>query len=185
MAPTCQRASKHDRGEVLRDLIVMVASGGDCLADLGALRTQPALFGAVASDSTAYRVIDAIDAQALQRLQDATATTRANASEQGARPKRTARDIDATLTTAHSDKEDAAGNFKGGYGHHPLLCYLDETGEALAAILRPGNAGSNTAADHTMILEQALEQLDREALDEEISVRVDGAGASHAVQATN
>jgi len=88
-------------------------------------------------------------------------------------------DVDATLTAAHSGKEEAKGNFKGGYGHHPLLCYLDGSGEALAGVLRPGNAGSNTAADHTAVLELALEQLDAEALDGEILVRADGAGASH------
>jgi hypothetical protein len=76
-------------------------------------------------------------------------------------------DIDATLTSASSEKENAAGNFKGGYGHHPLLCYLDGTGEAPAGILRPGNAGSNTAADHKAVLDLALAQLDPEALDRE------------------
>jgi len=90
-------------------------------------------------------------------------------------------DIDATLTTAHSDKEQAAGNFKGGYGHHPLLCYLDASGEGLAGVLRPGNAGSNTASDHIEVLDAALGQLDPEALHGEILVRVDGAGASHQV----
>ncbi|MGI8595150.1 MAG: IS1380 family transposase [Solirubrobacteraceae bacterium] len=90
-------------------------------------------------------------------------------------------DVDATLTGAHSAKEQAAGNFKGGYGHHPLLCYLDETGEGLAGILRAGNAGSNTAADHASVIDLALEQLDEQALEGEILVRIDGAGASHEV----
>lgn len=53
--------------------------------------------------------------------------------------------FDATLITAHSDKESAAPNFKGGYGFHPLTAWLDNTSEALAAVLRPGNSGSNTA----------------------------------------
>ena len=65
-------------------------------------------------------------------------------------------DIDATLLTAHSDKELAAGNYKHGYGFHPLGCWLDETGEALAAILRPGNSGSNTAEDHFTVPGLAL-----------------------------
>lgn len=179
MAPTRQRASAHDPGVVLRDLVVMLADGGDCLSDLGALRDQEDLFGAVSSDSTAFRVIDSIDAACLERLHDAVAVARSRAWELGARPQQTVIDVDATLTGAHSEKEQAAGNFKGGYGHHPLLCYLDQTGEALAGVLRPGNAGSNTAADHTAVLELALEQLDRVALDGEILVRADGAGASH------
>ena len=88
-------------------------------------------------------------------------------------------DLDATLTTSYSEKEEAKGNFKGGYGHHPLLCYLDGTGEAPAGILRPGNAGSNTASDHKLVLDLALEQLDPQALEGEILVRADGAGATH------
>ena len=87
--------------------------------------------------------------------------------------------IDATLLTAHSEKELAAGNYKHGYGFHPLNCYLDETGEALAAILRPGNAGSNTAADHFTVLGLALAQLPAEDLHREILVRTDIGGATH------
>jgi len=179
MAPTRERRSAHDPGVVLRDLVVCLADGGDCLADLGALRDQRDLFGGVASDSTAFRAIDSVDAQCLERLRAAVAATRARAWELGARPDLTVLDVDATLTTAHSDKEQARGNFKGGYGHHPLLCYLDGSGEALAGVLRPGNAGSNTASDHTAVLEAALAQLDPKALDGEILVRADGAGASH------
>jgi len=179
MAPTRQRASAHDPGVVLRDLAATLADGGDCLADIGALRDQPDLFGRVASDATAFRVIDAIDAACLGRLRAAVANARGRAWGLGARPGATVLDVDATLTGAHSAKEEAKGNFKGGYGHHPLLCYLDGSGEALAGLLRPGNAGSNTAADHTAVLELALEQLDFQALDGEILVRADGAGASH------
>ncbi len=179
MAPTRERASAHDPGVVLRDLMVMLADGGDCLSDLGAVRDQVDLFGHVASDSTAFRVIDSIDAACLERLRDAVATARSRAWKLGARPAQTILDIDATLTSAYSDKEQAAGNFKGGYGHHPLLCYLDGSGEGLAGVLRAGNAGSNTAADHTAVLELALEQLDAKALEGEILVRADGAGASH------
>ncbi|MGH3263904.1 MAG: IS1380 family transposase, partial [Trebonia sp.] len=95
------------------------------------------------------------------------------------RPELSVLDIDATLLAASSDKEQAAGTFKGGYGHHPLLCFLDGTGEALAGVLRPGNAGSNTASDHKMVLDLALAQLDRQALEGQILVRADGAGATH------
>ena len=190
MAGTRKRRSAHDPGVVLRDLAVMLADGGGCLGDLGALRDQLDLYGNVASDSTAFRVLDSIDEQGLSRLRAAVAVTRARAWRLGARPERmaarkderrerTVLDIDATLTSAHSEKEQAAGNFKGGYGHHPLLCYLDDSEEALAGVLRPGNAGSNTAADHKAVLDLALGQLDPEALAGEILVRGDGAGATH------
>ena len=94
-------------------------------------------------------------------------------------PEQIVLDIDATLVTSHSEKELAKGNFKGGFGFHPLTCYLEATGEALAAILRPGNAGSNTASDHVAVLEQALHQLPDQAWGEEILVRCDSAGATH------
>ncbi|MCA1701143.1 MAG: IS1380 family transposase, partial [Actinobacteria bacterium] len=183
MASTRERVSAHDPGVVLRDLVVMLADGGDCLADMGAMRDQPDLFGGAASDSTAFRVIDSIDAAGLERLREAVATARARAWKLGARPTQTILDVDATLTASSSDKEHAAGNFKGGYGHHPLLCYLDGSGEALAGVLRPGNAGSNTASDHTLVLQLALQQLDSDALAGEILVRADGAGASHELTA--
>jgi len=176
------RRSGHDPGRVIRDLAVMLADGGDCLADLGAVRDQDALFGPVASDSTAFRLIDRI--ACAPGLLDALATAHARAREhvwkQAAAPERVTIDIDATLITSHSEKEGAAGTFKGGYGFHPLMAYCDETGEALAAILRPGNAGSNTAADQIAVIEQALEQIPAEHIEDvEIVVRADSAGATH------
>jgi len=57
-------------------------------------------------------------------------------------------DCDATLLTAHSEKEQASGNYKHGFGFHPLLCYLDNTDETLAGILRPGNAAAHTSRPH-------------------------------------
>jgi hypothetical protein len=102
MGPTRQRASAHDPGVVLRDLAVMLADGGDCLSGLGVLRDQEAIFGVVASGSTAYRVIDSIDAAGLGRLRAAVATARARAWELGAAPKTVVLDWDATLVTAFS-----------------------------------------------------------------------------------
>ncbi len=188
MASTRQRRSAHDPGVVLRDLAVMLADGGDCLADLAAQRDRADLFGDVASDATAFRVIDSVDERCLERLRAAVALARARAWKLGARPQRregceqaerTVIDIDATLIGAHSEKEGAQGTFKKGFGHHPLLCYLDDTGEAPAGILREGKAGSNTASDHIAVLDLALEQLDQVALEGEILVRADGAGATH------
>ena len=156
-----ERRGRHDPGRVIRDLAVMLADGGDCLADLRAVRDQQPLFGPVASDATAFRVIDRIarDAALLSALRAARARAREHAWDAGAAPERIVIDIDATLITAHSEKDGAAGTFKGGFGFHPLLAYLDETREALAGVLRPGNAGANTAADHIDVVELALEQL--------------------------
>jgi hypothetical protein len=182
-----QRRGGHDPGRVVRDLAVMLAGGGDALCDLRTLRDQGALFGRVASDSTAWRVIDQI---AEIGLLDALGSARAQACSQafalGARPAGPLIiDIDATLITAHSDKDGTGGTYKGGFGFHPLLAYLDcpdggVGGKPLAGLLRPGNAGANTARDHTSVLANALAHLPREMVETEtIVMRTDSAGATH------
>ena len=85
-------------------------------------------------------------------------------------------DLDATLIEVHSEKELATGHFKGRFGYHPLLAFLDNTNEGLAGMLRPGNAGSNTAADHIAVLDAALSQLPDAHRAKRILVRTDGAG---------
>ncbi len=183
LAETRERRSAHAPGRVLRDVAVMLADGGDCVTDMAAFAGQERLFGARASETTTHRVLKSIDEQLLGRLRAARAVARARVWDAGARPESITLNIDATLLTAHSEKELAAGNYKHGYGFHPLACYLDETGEALAAILRPGNAGSNTATDHFTVLGLALQQLPAEDLDREILVRTDIGGATHAFTA--
>jgi hypothetical protein len=88
-------------------------------------------------------------------------------------------DFDGTLITAHSDKEGAAPTYKRGFGHHPLLALLDGTGEALAGILRPGNAASNTTADHVDLLAMALAQLPVDPETVEVVARADSAALTH------
>ena len=183
LAGSRERRSAHDPGRVLRDVAVMLADGGDCVTDIDAYRGQERLFGARASETTTHRVLKAIDEQLLVRVRAARAAARARVWDAGARPESITLNIDATLLTAHSEKERAAGNYKHGYGFHPLGCWLDETGEALAAILRPGNAGSNTAEDHFTVLGLALQQLPAEDLDREILVRTDIGGCTHAFTA--
>jgi hypothetical protein len=152
-----QRRRGHDPGRVVRDLAVMLADGGECVSDLGAVRDQEALFGPVASDSTAFRVIDRVAAERLlDGLRAAHARVRERFWDLHGAPERLTIDIDATLITAHSDKEGAAGNYKGGYGFHPLHAYADETREGLAVMLRAGNAGANTAEEHKTVLDRAL-----------------------------
>jgi hypothetical protein len=179
-----QRQRGHDLGRVVRDLAVVLADGGECVSDLGAVRDQEALFGAVASDSTAFRMIDRIASapDGLRALRSAHARARERFWELRGAPGRLTIDLDATLISSHSEKEGAAGNYKGGYGFFPLVAYLDETREALGAMLRPGNAGANTAVDHLVVLELALGQIPHAHRDTiEILVRADTAGATHAL----
>jgi hypothetical protein len=186
MVPTVQRRRRHDPGRVLLDLALTVADGGTALSDLAVLRDQPALFGAVASTPTASRVVDDVDAERLEAVRTARATARAAAWKAGLNPVTShgplILDFDATLLDAASEKELAERTYKKGFGFFPLLCFLDATNEALAGILRPGNAGANTAADHIRVLDLALAQLpvvpdgpDGVAM----LVRCDSAGASH------
>lgn len=188
----------HDPGKVLLDVATAVALGGDCLADLAVVRAQPELFGTVASDPTVSRVFAALAAD----VDDAVATIREVRAQARAavwsrhrplpgRPRRPGRpgsgqviiDLDATLVTAHSDKEGAEPTYKRGYGFHPMCAFVDHgehgTGEALAIDLRPGRASPHAAADHITTLTAALAQLP-EADRGRLLVRADTGGCSKA-----
>jgi hypothetical protein len=175
---------RHPDAAVLRDLAVMLADGGDCLSDLAVLRDQPELFGPVASTPTAWRIIERVgkDPDGLAGLRTARAHARARAWAAGAHPEVELLivDADATLVLAHSDhKEGAAGTYKGSFGFHPLLAYLDRgaaPGEPLAGILRPGNAPAGGGDDLIELVDLALAQLP--TTDQSVLVRSDSAGAS-------
>jgi hypothetical protein len=193
------RRSGHDPGRVLVDVAVAIADGARTISDVQVLADQRGLHGpagSVASTPTIWRVLDGIHEQMLAQIRLARAAARdrawlargelTGAELPGSRAagktiEQVVIDLDATLVTAHSDKEGAKGTFKGGFGYHPLGAWLDNTGEALAAVLRPGNAGSNTAADHLVVLDRALTQLPDRWRDKPILIRADGAGYSHAL----
>ena len=177
LAPWCKPLAVHDPAKIVLDLAVSLAIGGDCLADIAQLRAAPEVFGLVASDPTVSRCIDALAADApvaLAAINTARATARAtawalageHAPDHAADVHRpVVIDVDATLVTAHSEKEAAAPTFKRGFGFHPLWAFVDHgqdgTGEPLAFLLRRGNAGSNTVTDHLTVLKAALAQLPR------------------------
>ena len=185
LAPLVKAPRRHAPGEVLVDLAVMLADGGECVLDLKTLRGQPGLFGEVASQPTAWRLLDAIDQDMHGRLQAARAASRTRAWAAGLAPAKLTLDFDATLVNLHSEKERAEPTYKKGFGYHPLLVYLDQTGEALAGKLRPGSAGANKASDHVELLDAAVAQLpvSTKADDPEggadVLVRADTAGAAH------
>jgi hypothetical protein len=186
LAGVRERRGRHDPGRVIRDLAVMLADGGDCLSDLRAVRDQEPLFGPVASDSTAFRLIDRIAGEPalLDGLRAARAAARERAWGLGVRPERIVIDIDATLVNAHTEKEGAAVNYRSGFGFHPLLAYLDETHEALAGVLRGGGAPAHSAQAQIDVLDLALAQLPVDVvsdLDTEIVMRIDSAGAAGAL----
>ncbi|MGX1480358.1 UNVERIFIED_CONTAM: hypothetical protein RKD50_009166 [Streptomyces canus] len=187
------RGTGHDPGRIAVDLAVMLTDGGEAIADLALLRDQIEVFGPVASTATAWRPLADIGPAALTRLRSARAVAREIAWLQAAEttggiPSARAGgrdlpslvlDLDATLVTCHSEKEQAAPTYKRGYGYHPLLCFLDNTGEALAGLLRPGNAGANTAADHIAVPDAALAQIpDAHRHGTDILIRADSAGGA-------
>lgn len=182
----------HDRGRVLTDTAVMIADGGRVLSDLAVLRDQGELFGPVASDPTLWRTLDGVDGLRRDRLAGARARVRRGVWAQiiarhGSIPVSRVADrdlgrtvvirLDATLVIAHSDKEAAAGTFKGTWGHHPLTAWCDNTGENLAVKLRTGSAGSNTVTDHIEVLTAAITQIPDPAR-RDLLVTCDGAGAT-------
>lgn len=183
----------HDPGKVLLDVALAVALGGDCLADASMLRAEPAVFGPVASDPTVSRLIDtplaASEEKALAAVRAARAEARARvwtvAGERAPNADGAVTvDLDGVLVIAHSDKEDAAPTWKRTYGHHPLMGFVDHgpggTGEPVAALLRPGNAGSNTADDHVTATQLALAQLPKEyRRGRRTLIRTDSAGGTH------
>ncbi|GGO98703.1 IS1380 family transposase [Wenjunlia tyrosinilytica] len=192
LAPWRKPRAVHDPGKILLDVALAVALGGDCLADVGMLRAEPAVFGPVASDPTVSRLVDTLAAsgeKALRAIRAARAEARQRAWQlaDGKAPdagRAVTVDLDGVLVTAHSDKEDAAPTWKRTYGHHPLMGFVDHgpggTGEPVAALLRPGNAGSNTAADHITATQPALAQLPKKyRRGRQTLIRTDSAGGTH------
>jgi hypothetical protein len=187
----------HAPGRVLTDIAVAIADGADAVSGIAVLGDRQDLFGPVASMPTAWRVLDRIDEPHLGRVAAARAAARERAWAAGAGPDLNGElrlDFDATITVAHSEKENAAATWKHTFGFHPLLCFLDRpqiaAGEALAGLLRAGNAGSNTAADHITLLDLALAALPSAArprpgdvASPRLLARSDSAGATHAFAA--
>jgi hypothetical protein len=189
-----RKSPRLDRGAVLASLAAAIALGATSLSDIALLDHLAPVLGKPPSWPTARRAVEQAGApRALDRIARARAAARdqawklIEATPPGlpwitvagkALEKWLVIDMDGTLITAHSDKEGAAPTWKKGYGFHPLAAWLANTRECLAMLLRPGNAGSNTFADHKEVLAAALRQVPAR-LRRRVLVRIDGAGASH------
>ncbi len=184
----------HDRGKVLVQAALMLAGGGESCLDIEHLRAGPDLFGSVPSDTTVARTFSEITADDRQAVAAALVALRERVWSRSAATTGTDAvllDIDASLVEIHSEnKEQTAATFKGGFGFHPMFCFADATGETLAGLLRPGNAGANTVADHVTVLDQAIGQLpaavarghhpsdDAAMVERDLVVRADSAGCT-------
>ncbi|MFF0395196.1 IS1380 family transposase [Streptomyces sp. NPDC005248] len=193
LTPWHKPRAVHDPGKILLDVALAVALGGDCLADVGMLRAEPGVFGPVASDPTVSRLVDALAAsgpKALSAIRSARAEVRGRVWELAGASSPAADggvivDIDGVLVLAHSEKQDATATWKKTFGHHPLVAFVDHgqtgSGEPVAAVLRPGNAGSNTASDHITTTQLALAQLPKPLRrGRQTLIRTDSAGGTHA-----
>ncbi|MFE0256150.1 IS1380 family transposase [Streptomyces sp. NPDC059010] len=192
LVPSRKPRAVHDPGKILLDVALAVALGGVCLADVGMLRAEPAVFGPVASDPTVSRLISRLAAGG-QRVLAALRTARAEVREHVWRlagesaPDAAGQvivDIDGVLVLAHSEKQDAAATWKKTFGHHPLMGFVDHgrggSGEPVVGLLRPGNAGSNTAADHIEAAKLALAQLPKRLRrGRQTLIRTDSGGGTH------
>jgi Transposase DDE domain group 1 len=181
----------HDPGKIIADLAAALALGGDCLADVAVLRSQPDLAGPVASDPVVSRLVKTLAAdqvRALAAIRAARAAARERAwalagdAAPGAGGGPVIIDLDATIVIAHSEKEQAAPTWKKTFGHHPMTAWADHgqdgNGEPLAICLRAGNAGPDTAADHIEAAGFALAQIPRQ-LRRAVLVRADSGGGTH------
>ena len=192
LAPWRRPRSVHDPGKILVDVALAVALGGDCLADAGTLRAEPAVFGPVTSDPTVSCLVDTL-AVAKPKALTAIRTARSRVRERVWKPAGPAApdaagqvivDLDGVLVQAHSEKRDATATWKKTFGHHPLMGFVDHgsggSGEPVAGLLRPGNAGSNTAADHITTTQLALAQLPKiYRRGRQTLIRTDSAGGTH------
>lgn len=195
LAPWCGRRATHDPGKIVCDVATAVALGGDCLADLAIVRAQPEVFGPVASDPTVSRLISTLAADidtvlpliraARARARAAVWARRRPLAGMPGQPEggQVIVDIDATLITAHSDKQNAAPTHKRGFGFAPMCAFVDHgengTGETLVTQLRPGSASPWNKLDHIQTLDLALAQLpDHER--GQVLVRTDSGGCSKA-----
>src|SRR5579859_2397401 len=181
----------HDPGKIIADLAAALALGGDCLADIAVLRSQPDLAGPVASDPVVSRLVSSLAAggpRALAAIRAARVAARERAwalagdAAPGAGGGLITVDLDATIVIAHSEKQEAAPTWKKTFGYHPMTAWADHgkdgNGEPLAIVLRPGNAGSNTAADHIEAARLAIAQLPGH-LRRRVLVRTDSGGGTH------
>lgn len=186
----------HDRGRVVVDTAVMMASGGNTMRAIDILRHAGGLFGAVASPATLCRALGELDASALDRIEAARTrirervwtliTARHGRIPPAAVPTGDLGDqivlrIDAHFIDTVSRKEHA-GRLRGRYGHHPMAVICDNTGECLAEQLRPGNAGANDASDHIALLARAIAAVPARSR-RNLLITADGAGATHQVLA--
>lgn len=169
LVPWSKPFATHDPGKILTDLVLSLATGGNCDSAIDRLRNQPEVFARVASNSTISQLFTTLSqvkpAKVLTAINTARVAARAHVWAHAGENSPLHRvstesplviDLDASLPNSHSEKEGARPAWKKGFGFHPLISFVDHglkgIGEPLSMLLRPGNAGSNTVADHIQVV---------------------------------
>ncbi|MGW0701575.1 transposase [Streptomyces sp. NPDC002867] len=193
LTPWRKPRAVHDPGKILLDVTLAVALGGDCLADIGMLRAEPDVFrpgGLRSHGLPCHRHSRRIRPESPRGDPGRTFLSTGRVWELAganspAADSQVIVDIGGVLVLAHSEKQDATATLKKTFGHHPLVAFVDHgqagSGEPVAALLRPGNAGSNTAADHVETARLALAQLPKALRrGRQTLIRTDCGGGTHA-----
>lgn len=150
----------HDRGRLLVHLMLVLAGGGEACTDIEVLRSQPGLFGRVASAPTLYRTLTEADEGLVDVLAAAMARVRERVWADFPEGGMVVLDIDSSVHEVHSEnKAGAAPTYNRKYGFHPMYCFADWTGEPLAVRLRRGNAAPNKVSDLVEVLDAAIAAL--------------------------
>ena len=159
------------------------------MSDIALLAHQEPVFGEAPSHTTVGWTLELADPRTLDRIARARAKVRAHvwsliaARSTGSRGCgspgncwRAGHRLGRDVITVHG-QGGRRSYLQGGYGFTHWT-WLANTTESLAMLLRPGNAGSNTFADHLAVLTAAIGQIPS-PMRSRLLVRVDGAGASH------
>ena len=180
---------RYHPARVLCQVVLALVDGARCVSDVAML--HPAVVGPVPSVASLWRILNTIGSIELRGIARAVTGARERVWRATGPATPFIIDLDATLVTCRTNKHDAAPTWKRSFGYHPLLAVDAARGEVLTVMLRPGNAGSNTASDHVIVLRQAIDALpateraghqpgdDPAKVQVSGLVRADAAGASH------
>lgn len=131
--------------------------------DLDILCVSPCVFGPAPSNATVSRFFERtvanseLFAYGFENRRKAQPRGQGDGRNRRSRPRGDPRDV-------AFGKGKHRRTYKRGYGFAPFIAICDYgagdgTGEILAALLRPGNAGANSADDHIRVFDAATAQL--------------------------
>lgn len=146
-----KREGRHSLAALVKQRVYQIACGYEDQDDSDTLREDPLLKlvcgrlpesgNDLASQPTICRMENAIDSGACYRMARALAELYVRERSRAGTPEKILLDFDATDDPTHGEQEESYyhGYFES-HIYHPLLVFDGETGQLIAAILRPGNS---------------------------------------------